>query len=35
MIDGEEIRYDYEPETSWWTRTKTRVLSWFIIEDWL
>lgn len=35
MIEGEEIHYDYEPETSWWTRTKTRVLSWFVIEDWL
>lgn len=34
-IDGEEVLYDHEPETSWWTRAKTRVLSWFVIEDWL
>jgi putative cardiolipin synthase len=33
LENGEEVSFDVEPETSWWTRFKTGVLSIFVIES--
>lgn len=31
--DGSEIRLSHEPDTTWWKRTSTRILSWFVPES--
>ncbi|KAA1189470.1 phospholipase D family protein [Pseudohalioglobus sediminis] len=30
---GEEVRLSHEPDTTWWKRTSTRILSWFVPES--
>lgn len=31
--DAEQLTFSSEPDTSWWKRTSTRVLSWFVPES--
>ncbi|HEX4937386.1 MAG TPA: phospholipase D-like domain-containing protein, partial [Candidatus Kapabacteria bacterium] len=33
--NGRKIRFDQEPETGWWQRLSTRVMSVFVIESML
>ena len=33
MEDGQEVRFDHEPETSWWKRFSTHFLSIFVPES--
>ncbi len=30
---GEQVRFDHEPDTTWWKRFSTRVLSWIVPES--
>jgi len=33
VLDGEEVRLNKEPDTSWWRRVSTRLLSWIVPES--
>ena len=30
---GAIVRVNHEPDTTWWKRTSTRILSWFVPES--